>query len=283
MERVASRKVGVCLFALLLVSTIAAAQLVTIPHTETHVITSDTNDHEYTVYVALPMGYARSVRRFPVIYVLDGDARLTLTRDILWPMVAEERMQAAIVVGIGYGVVPGDDPEWYDLRARDLSPVRDPQFHASGGGDAFLGFVRDELIPFVNETYRTEPDEAMLMGHSLGGLLVLLAMFTMPEAFSYYVATSPSLLFGNEMMAKEERSYSAENSDLPAKLFISVGGNEGWPANPRLVGQFVDRLESRGYASLEVHYFLMDGESHMSSVPGATARALKTLMPFAEN
>ena len=62
-------------------------------------------------------------------------------------------------------------------RTRDLTPthaIRDysgkeePNFSFSGGGESFLRFMEEELMPHIEAKYRTQPYR-ILVGHSLGG------------------------------------------------------------------------------------------------------------------
>ena len=98
-----------------------------------------------------------------------------------------------IVVG-----VPNTD------RTRDLTPTRnasrptggsDPSLRGSGGGDAFLAFLRDELIPTVDAAYRTT-DYRILVGHSFGGLMSLHAFLSEPALFQAHLAIDPSVFLG---------------------------------------------------------------------------------------
>ena len=55
---------------------------------------------------------------------------------------------------------------------RDLTPTAVANYPGSGRAEDFAGFLRNELVPYVDATYRTRPraDERCLMGHSLAGL-----------------------------------------------------------------------------------------------------------------
>ena len=86
-------------------------------------------------------------------------------------------------------------------QGRDDSPrtrlLADPdsQVPGSGGGaPAFLDFLEHELIPFIDHTYRTNPSDRGLLGHSMGGEFALYALEQRPGLFQRIVAASPALV-----------------------------------------------------------------------------------------
>ena len=63
----------------------------------------------------------------------------------------------------------------------------------SGGGIAhFIQFMKNELIPYIETHYRTDPYR-IFSGHSLGGLCVLYAFIHEPELFNAYIGISSSV------------------------------------------------------------------------------------------
>jgi pimeloyl-ACP methyl ester carboxylesterase len=51
----------------------------------------------------------------------------------------------------------------------------------TGGGGKFLSFLKQELIPLIDQTYRADPNGRVLVGHSYGGLFALYALFERDE------------------------------------------------------------------------------------------------------
>ena len=58
--------------------------------------------------------------------------------------------------------------------------------------DAYLRFIVEELKPFIDATYSTQPDQAntLIMGSSMGGLISLYAMAEYPDTFCRAAAVS---------------------------------------------------------------------------------------------
>ena len=67
--------------------------------------------------------------------------------------------------------------------AHDLiSPANTPQ------PDVFLQALTDDIVPFVDRTYRTDPDNRCLYGYSAGGLFVLYALLQQSRTFHRYLS-----------------------------------------------------------------------------------------------
>jgi hypothetical protein len=93
------------------------------------------------------------------------------------------------------------------------------------GADLSLKFFSEELIPFIDGNYRTAGFN-LLCGHSVGGLLTMYALFTRPDLFSGYIASSPWFQNNNQYWLKQiDRMFQAES--LAGKfLFMDVGKKE---------------------------------------------------------
>src|SRR5690606_31076537 len=79
-----------------------------------------------------------------------------------------------IIVGITWG---GANPNYDQLRARDLTPPNAVQGVMYGNAANFLGFIKNELTPFVESTFRVKKNDRTLVGSSFGGLFTLYALF----------------------------------------------------------------------------------------------------------
>ena len=284
-----SKRIFVVLVVLMFIASSLAAKEFTLHDTEVHEIHSEIVRKDYAIAVALPRNYERNSRSYPVVYVLDGDAHFARTTDTARQLMEEEDLTESIMVGIGYGV-PAGGAIFLSRRERDLTPTRMAEWSLSGGGAKFLAFIKDELIPFVDSNYRTIPEDRAIIGHSFGGLFVLYTLFNDTDTFNRYAAISPSLWWAatpyekmeDWVTFKYEKEYAQNHTDLPVNLFLSIGSLEGinMPiVAPPYLEKFHERLESRGYASLNIELLIMDNETFMSAIPGAISRALRVLFP----
>jgi predicted alpha/beta superfamily hydrolase len=242
---------------------------VMIPGTELRTLYSSVTSKDYTIYVALPAGYSSSGDTYPVVYLLDGDMWFGLTTGMVPILAFEGSLPELIIVGIGYGT--HDIDEWFELRERDLS---------SGAGE-FLRFIQEELMPYIDSNYRTDPTDRTIVGHSLGGLFTVYALFHAPETFDRYIAASPALWWDDRVAFDYEENFARDHSELPVRLFLSVGEleEEQFPG-ARMVSnleEFHANLESRNYDGLEIEMVIMEDETHGSVISGAFSRGFRVV------
>jgi predicted alpha/beta superfamily hydrolase len=187
------------------------------------VLKSTVLNEERTVLIRTPVGYETSNVRYPVLYMTDGDAHMGHTSSTIDFLMRNGRISDLIVVG-----VTNTD------RTRDLTPVKSTaknaagelQFPTSGGSDNFLKFFETELIPQIEEQYRTQPYR-ILAGHSLGGLFAIHALITKPGLFNSYVAVSPSLQWENGEAEKRAEDFLKNQKEMKVTLFTSIGNETG--------------------------------------------------------
>src|ERR1700744_2606204 len=189
--------------------------------------------HKFRLLIGLPRNYETRHERFPVIYLLDADFSFALTQDIQRHTTDRGQEKEAIVVGIAYPGADTDLPTYERTRTRDYTPTHTPDggYSAeiqklSGGGPKFLDVLSDELLPYIDANYRTDPAQRMIVGHSFGGLFACYAMLTKPSLFHDYLVVSPSLWYDNRMMFGLAKTYLATHKTLPAHAFYAAGSFE---------------------------------------------------------
>ena len=203
---------------------------------------------EYRVLVSAPRGPAPE-GGFPVFYVLDGDAFFSTAIEIA-RMREWGRLSPSIIIGVTY-----PSRSFYDgpRRTYDFTPpgAGDPDFDASelGGANQFLGFLTNELKPWVPAHYSVDPGRQIIFGHSLAGMFVLHAMVTAPRSFDVYLAASPTLRFSNSFIIREVAGFAAHRGGVGARVLITVGTLEG-PPGPQQIDDyrryFIAHPESTG-------------------------------------
>jgi predicted alpha/beta superfamily hydrolase len=166
------------------------------------------------VDVWLPPGYDTSPgARYPVIYIQDGQnlfdpaksytGRAWEVDKAMERMIAAGRTPGAILVGIwNTGLtrpaeyVPGKAVSESDIK--DVPNSYSPVSHAIIS-DLYLKFMVLELKPFVDQTYRTEPDagHTFVMGSSMGGLICAYAVAEYPGVFGGAACLSTHWLAGD--------------------------------------------------------------------------------------
>jgi len=146
---------------------------------EVRSIRSDALDEELRLFVARPPSFERSsARRYPVLYLLDGQYYFPELQSVVAPLVASGQIPELVLIGI----------ESRDRRV-DFTP---PGIYLDDVGDAaradrYLDFLEHELAPAAEATLRAGWPR-VLLGHSHGGMLALHAVAARPAAFPWVVA-----------------------------------------------------------------------------------------------
>lgn len=280
----------VCCCVLMLGVPVRAQMPVALPGTQQFDLVSDVNGQQYRLSVALPDGYAADdTTRYPVLYLLDGHFAFPAAYSARALMDLTGEVEDVILVGIGDGEHALGP--WFVNRFRDYTPSASPaadsstaaqyglplQAVRSGGGGDFLRVMREEIIPYVDATYRTSDDRGLL-GHSLGGLFATYVLFEAPELFQRVGINSPSLWWNGGEMFEMEASFAEEHDALPAHVFLSVGSEEGRSMVPPME-QLAEALRSRGYEGLTVEAVVFENETHTSVGPAMLSRTLRVLYP----
>jgi uncharacterized protein len=195
-----------------------------------------------------------------------------------------QEVQEAVFIGIGYPVESYDDiaaRRFMDLTPTRVAPIEE-QFGVrfgqpvqTGGAEAFLRALTDEIIPFVEANYRAGP-ERMLAGYSLGSLFGTYVLLHEPHRFQSYLIGSPSLWWDDEVAFGYEERYASNHQSLPARVFMSAGAREGALATS--VQRLAETLAQRRYPDLELSVHVFEGETHFSGIPATLSRGLRLLL-----
>ncbi len=232
---------------------------------------SASTGRSYDLYIHIPSDYDKNKSaKYPVDYILDGQWDFKLMDSILGGLAYDKFVPEMILVGITYS---GEDADYNGLRAMDYTPSP-TQVNGSGDGPKFLKFLKSELIPWVETNYRADPSRRILQGSSYAGLFTLYALFAEPGLFHGYMAASPATPYDNGFVFKQEAEFAKTHKELPATLFLAVGGAEGL-ANP--VQEFMRALQSRNYSGLKLETRVLEGERHASNKPELFNRGLRFL------
>jgi predicted alpha/beta superfamily hydrolase len=270
--------------------------------TEVHHLRSDCVGDEFKVFV----GHCGTDAAGPAatLYLTDGNGFFGAAVDLVRSMRLAAHLPSMVVVGIGYRL--GALHETAVLRTRDLTPTSDsgyarlyPERSEMGGARAFLGFVRQELVPWVGDRYPVVGPDRAFFGHSLGGLFGTFVLLTAPETFQRYAIGSPSLWWDGGVSFAQEQAYADAHDDLPARVFLGIGSDETHEGRQREAAnlppemrakagawridmvadmrRFAERLERRRYPSLRVASAVFPDEFHVTVPLLTLSRALRTL------
>jgi predicted alpha/beta superfamily hydrolase len=216
--------------------------------------------------------------------VLDGTAWFATSSEVATVFGATGQTGTGYVIALGYQT--DDVRVASDLRLFDMTPFRapDPQLaSATGGGDAFLRAIYEEVQPFVSSHFRVDSARQAIWGHSIGGLLVLRSMFRDPGRFSAYLMASPTI---NPNVLADEPAFIERiaRSQMPLRILITVGGDEQPPGQTqgyRMIDDasaLADRLRA-GAPKLEVEHTIFAGEGHLTAGLLSLVRSIQFAWP----
>lgn len=207
-----------CLFALLLVwlscAEAKAAEPVSIG--QFYPVHSEAlhQDTSYRVYLPTSYGWA-SNRRYPVLYLLDGENRFGHTATSVDTLAGAGDIPEMIVVGI-------DSTQ----RTHDFTPSNWEAIVGGGGADKFKRFVATELIPAVEKQFRSN-GYRILSGHSLGGLFTLYCLSAEPALFQAYLAIAPTLEWDRNLAQRLLQKTFESDRTIKAFAYIARADDSG--------------------------------------------------------
>lgn len=179
------------------------------------VISSKVLNENRKVWIYSPDITSQSInedKRYPVLYLLDGDAHFFSTVGII-----QQLSQAN-----GNGVLP----EMIVVAIENTNRLRDLTPTSLTGGvldkaNPFVNFLSSELIPYIDKNYKTAPYK-LLAGHSLGGLMVVDIMTNYTQLFNGYIAIDPSMWYRNEAFLNNTISKLQNSKINGTRLFIGT-------------------------------------------------------------
>ena len=183
----------------------------------THTVHIPQLKRDRIVRVLLPRDYDDSVKRYPVLYMHDGqnlfDPSTAYASDWKIPATLHKQplKRQCIIVGIDNGGID---------RMNEYAPYK--RGKNGGEGDKYLQFIIETLKPLVENTYRTLPEKENtgIAGSSMGGLISFYAGLKYDSVFGKVGVLSPSIWFNPKVMDL------VNTSNLSSQFYIAGSKNE---------------------------------------------------------
>ncbi len=228
-------------------------------------------NEDRSIYVYLPDSYNESTFNYPVLYLLDAEYEFHHTTGTISFLSGTGKIPEVIVVGIVN-----------TNRSRDLTPEapNDKESKAFwgeiGGADKFRRFLKEELIPLIDNTYRTT-NYRLIRGQSFGGLFGIYDFLLEDKIFNAYIITSPSVGWNENSLFKK-----LVQTDFNDKKYIKVYIGEAefdWGGNME-IKKFSESMKEKIDNDKYFKYEFFMNEGHYSLVFGATQNGLKFIYNY---
>jgi predicted alpha/beta superfamily hydrolase len=240
-------------------------------NTQVKVFHSQIIDDDFYLYISFPDEYDKSDKKYPVLYLLDGDVTFGMAASIARYLQFGNTIPELIIVGIGYGTLKKSEG---NMKSRDYTISPKKGRSGTGGAPKFREFLKEELIPYMESTYRSNPDERTISGYSLGSLFALYTLFTEPDLFNNYIIGSPHLSWDEYRIFTVQEEAFENMDDIDAKVFISVGSEEDEEKYFNPIDEMVTLIDEKGYESLKMETKVFDGGTHLICPPEALVYGL---------
>ena len=211
-----------------------------VPHgrVEQILFPSESTDTIRRAFVYTPPGYNENPdKEYPVLYLQHGwgedetawsnQGHANLIMDNL---IAEGKTEPFLIV-MTYGMT--NEIKWGKLREFDITP--------------FQTVLVDELIPYIDDNFRTKADEdhRAMAGLSMGGMETKMITLNKPDVFSYYALLSGGTYAPEDIKDKDDMNL----------IFLSCGSKE----RPEAVKNAAKELKAAGINAVS---YISDGTAH---------------------
>ncbi len=241
-------------------------------------------ERNYELYIELPESYSENENKsYPVLYYTDAMWHIEILSTA-----QEFILEDIILVGISWQKDINEDlkKEFGDhvSRYRDYSFTehKNPEIQKKihfGQANKHLDFIRDDVIKYVENTYRTDPNSRTYFGYSMSGEFGTYILLTQPDTFNNYILGSPSIKNEVDILSELNTKFgpyegSNKSTSLNANVFISHGSLEKEAAT--YIDAFTKLLNDRRDDGLSVQKVVIDGD-HGTAFPRSAIRGIDWL------
>jgi len=182
------------------------------------------------IWLYLPPGYSKSKKRYPVIYMQDGQNIFDEYTSAYGEWSVDESVDSLIAKGRPGCIVVGID-NGGETRMNEYNPYEFTWKDSATSktflpeGDEYLSFVSNTLKPFIDKRYRTlrSRENTIIAGSSMGGLISYYALLKYPKVFGKAGVFSPAFWTASGI----DQLTDSLAGMLDAKLFFYMGEAEG--------------------------------------------------------
>ena len=180
-------------------------------------------DRNRRVWIYLPPDYQSSKKKYPVLYMHDGQNVFDVKTSYAGEWEVDETLNSLFYqMELGVIVVAIDHGQ--DSRPKEYIPYTFPRIDEPQG-EAYAQFLVETLKPYIDANFRTmaDVDNTAIMGSSLGGLISHYTALQYPDVFGKVGLFSPSFWVSSEVY-----DYSSSRSKQDEmRMYFLMGDKEG--------------------------------------------------------
>ncbi len=222
-----------------------------------HVITENFDipqlGQQRRLWIYLPADYGSSHKKYPVIYMHDGQNLFDAYTSGYGEWGVDEIMDKlpsndqCIIVGVDHGG---------EHRMTEYNPY-DSKF-GKAEGDQYVDFLVKTLKPYIDQHYHTKADakHTTIAGSSMGGLISFYAILKYPEVFGNGGIFSPSFWIAPEMF-----NYAQQHLNAKSRFYFVCGDSEG-DGMVEPMEKMVNLVRSKGISESNSPEIIVKGAKH---------------------
>jgi predicted alpha/beta superfamily hydrolase len=213
------------------------------------------------IWIYLPKDYATSTKKYPVLYMQDGQNLFDKFTSPYGEWGVDECVDSLINKGTPACIIIGVE-NGGDKRLNEYTPynfkIDENAETISAEGNVYINFITTTLKPFVDKNYRTlsSKENTIIAGSSMGGLISYYAAIKYPNVFGKAGIFSPSFWVSSKIKDLTDSVYNRLNS----KFFFCMGGQEG----QKYIDDMNEVAQKLGTNSATMIYSIVDEDGQHS-------------------
>lgn len=209
------------------------------------------------IWIYLPPGYAGSKKKYPVLYMHDGQNLFDELTSAYGEWGVDECLDSLIDKGKPACIVVGIDNG--PKRLNEYNPY-DHAEYGKAEGEEYVKFLVETLKPYIDKNYRTlsSKENTFIAGSSVGGVISYYAMLRYPDKFGKAGIFSPSFWIAPGINNLTDSVAGKINGQF--FFFAGEQETESMIANVKMI---TDKL---GENSRSLIYFVTDPEGKHNEI-----------------
>lgn len=175
------------------------------------------------IWIYLPPSYASSNKKYPVLYMNDGQNLFDESTSGFGEWGVDELLDSVIAKGAPECIVVGIDHGRAE-RLMEYNPYDSK--YGKGKGKLYVDFLANQLKPFIDQHYRTKTEAkyTSIAGSSMGGLISMYAIITYPDVYGKAGVFSPSFWIAKKI--EDDIKVAIPNLKMN-RIYFVAGALEG--------------------------------------------------------